>query len=123
MSYERLALEVGATLSGLDVVKPAVIRGTSGVEHRFTFVAAEGPLTYAFDVYTELGELEVIRTYIKKLDTGARTLIVCPSGKVKPEARDMSTSYGIEILGPNEVEDFFGKNVARQAAPTRVPTQ
>jgi hypothetical protein len=122
MSYERLALEVGATLAGLDIVRPAVIRGTSGVQHRFTFVATRGPLSYAFDICTEVGEVEVIRTYIKKLDTGARTLVVCPSGKVEPEARDLSESYGIEILGTKEVEDFFSKNITRQAGPSRVPT-
>ena len=38
MYYEKLALEVGATVAGLNVVKPAVIRGESGVDQRFAFV-------------------------------------------------------------------------------------
>ena len=119
MSYERLALGVGATLAGLNVVKPAVIRGESGVEHKFTFVAASGSQVYAFDIYAEVGEVEVIRTYIKKLDTGATTSVVCLSGKAKPEAQDLSASYGIDILGPKEVEDFFSKRVSQMANPPR----
>ena len=121
MLYERLALEVEATLSGLSVVKPAAIRGTSGVEHKFSFVATEGTMTYAFDFYNDLGELDVIRTFIKKMDTGVRTFVVCRSGLVSPKARELSAYYEMEILDSKEAEDFFARNVVRKTVSSRSP--
>lgn len=119
--YEKLALEVGATVAGFDVVKPAVLTGASGVVHSFTFVAAEGSTTYAFDVYREVGEVEMIRTYIKKMDTGARTLVVCLSGKPKAEALRMADCYGIELLGPKEVGDFFSRRISQLVTSVGIP--
>lgn len=116
MYYERLALEVGATVAGFNVVKPAAITGASGTEHRFTFVASEGSSTYAFDVYPEVGEVEILRTYIKKLDTGARTFVICLSGKPRAEALRVAECYGIELLGPKEVGDFFSRKITQQVS-------
>jgi predicted RecB family endonuclease len=119
MYYEKLALEVGATVAGFNVVKPAVIRGASGLDQRFTFVASDGPDTYAFDVSTEVGQREILQTYIKKMDTGAEVFAVCLSGKPKPEAREMAQHYGIEVLGPKEVGDFFSNRIALQVSFAR----
>ncbi len=115
MYYERLALEVGATVAGFEVVKPPVITGASGVEHRFTFAAADGRQKYAFDVCTEAGQIEIIRAYIKQMDTGAKTFVVCLSGKPKDDAsKQLSRSYGIDVLGPKEVGDFFSSLIAKK---------
>jgi len=113
MYYEKLALEVGATVAGLDVVKPAVVRGESGVEQRFTFVARDGPETYAFDVCNEVGEAEIIRAYVKKMDTGARVYVVCLSGRPKERAKEMARSYEIDVLSPMEVGDFFSRRITQ----------
>ncbi len=114
MYYEKLALEVGATVAGFDVVKPPVIRGESGVEHKFTFVAADGLEEYAFEVYNEVGQVEMIRTYVKKMDTGAKCFVVCLSGKPNREAKELAKCYGIAILGPKEVGDFFSGLIAER---------
>jgi hypothetical protein len=111
MYYEKLALEVNASVAGLEVLKPSVVRGSSGVDHRFTVVAAEKERLYAFDLYQEVGQAEVLRTYIKEMDTGATTYIVCLSGRPNEEAKALSKSYGVEILGPKEVGDFFSKRL------------
>jgi len=113
MYYEKLALEVGATVAGLDVVKPAVIRGESGTEHRFAFVASDRRETYAFDIYNEVGEVEVLRTYIKKMDTGADAFVVCLSGRPNAKAKELARNYGIDVLSPMEVGDFFSSRIAR----------
>jgi hypothetical protein len=118
MYYEKLALEVGATVAGFDAIKPAVIKGASGVDHRFTFVAADGPEMYAFDVCTEVGQIEIMQMYVKKMDTGAKTFIVCLSGRPKAEAKDLARIYGIDVLSPSEVGDFFGDRIAQRI---RVP--
>ena len=112
MYYEKLALEVGATVAGLDVVKPAVVRGTSGVEHRFTFVAADGPDFYAFDVCSQVGQVEILRTYVKKMDTGARTFVVCLSGRPDAQVKELARIYGIDVLSPSDVGDFFSDRIA-----------
>ncbi len=121
MYYEKLALEVGATVAGFDILKPPVIRGVSGVEHRFTFAATDGPQRYAFDVFSEAGEIELIRAYIKQMDTGAKVFVICLSGKPKDDAsKQLSKSYGIDILGPKEVGDFFSTLIARKI---QIPTK
>ncbi len=112
MYYEKLALEVGATVAGFEVVKPPLIAGASGVEHRFTFVAADGDQKYAFDVYPEVGQVEILRAYVKKMDTEAKLFVVCLSGRPSPEAREMSDCYGVDIIGPKEVGDFFSGLIA-----------
>ena len=122
MYYEKLALEVGATVAGFSVVKPAVIRGASGVEHRFTFVAADGSQFYAFDVCREAGEIEVLRAYVKKMDTGARTFLICLSGRAVGEAKEMARDYGIEILNPSQVGDFFSGRIAQKISSLRAST-
>ncbi len=114
MYYEKLALEVGANVAGFEVVKPAVIQGVSGVEHRFSFLATDKTQVYAFDLYNDVGEVEILRTYIKKMDTGAKTFVVCLSGSPKGKAQEMAGYYGIEVLGPREVGDFFSKRISQK---------
>ena len=113
MYYEKLALEVGATVAGLDVVKPAVIRGESGLDQRFAFVAADGPEMYAFDIYTDVREAEILRTYVKKMDTGAKAFVVCLSGRPDAKARELARNYGINVLSPMEVGDFFSTRITQ----------
>jgi len=113
MYYEKLALEVGATVAGLDVVKPAVIRGESGTEQRFAFVAGDGREMYAFDIYTEVKEVDVLRTYVKKMDTGANAFVVCLSGRPDAKAKELARNYGIEVLSPMEVGDFFSSRITQ----------
>jgi len=113
MYYERLALEVGATVAGLDVVKPPRIVGESGVEHKFTFVAVDGSEKYAFDVYTDVSEAEILRTYVKKMDTGAKTFVVCLSGRPGAQAKELAKNYGIDVLSPMEVGDFFSARITQ----------
>ena len=116
MYYEKLALEVGATVAGYEVAKPPTILGASGIEQRFTFVATEGDKKYAFDIYNDVGEVEILRTYVKKMDTGAETYIVCLSGRPKERAKELSVNYGIQILGPREVGDFFTRRITQLMA-------
>ena len=119
MYYEKLALEVGATVAGYQVTKPPRIQGASGVEHRFDFLASEGDKRYAFDIYNDVGEIEMLRTYIKKMDTGAETLVVCLSGRPKESAKELAENYGIPILGPKEVGDFFTRRISQLIEATR----
>ena len=119
MYYEKLALEVGATVAGYEVAKPPRILGASGVEQKFDFVASEEGTKYAFDIYNDVGEVEILRTYVKKMDTGAETFIVCLSGRPKDRAKELSVNYGIQILGPKEVGDLFTKRITKLIGTTR----
>jgi predicted RecB family endonuclease len=113
MYYEKLALEVGATVAGLEVVKPPRIVGESGTEHRFTFVALDDTDKYAFDVYTEIKETDILRTYVKKMDTGAKTFVVCLIGRPDEKAKELARNYGIDVLTPMEVGDFFSSRITQ----------
>ena len=107
MYFERLALEITATAAGWEVIKPAWRIGTSGVEHRFTFLASDSGHVYGFDLYPEIGEIEVLRTFIKEMDTGASGVLVCLSGKPSGRAQDVAAELGVRILSPAEIGGFF----------------
>ena len=118
MYYEELALEVSASIAGLRVVKPPFMRGESGVEHRFSFVATDESTRYAFDVWQNVSEVEVLRTYIKALDTGAHAIIVCLSGKPTAEGKKLADSYRMDVLTPGDVGNFFSKRIIQQIRAT-----
>jgi len=123
MYYEKLALEVNAQASGLTVVRPAVLRGESGSDQRFTVVATGNGSTYAFDISQALDEDQILRTYMKQLDTGARTFIVGMGGRPTPRAVELAQSYGIGLLGPGDVEEFFSKRLVAQAVSRPLTAQ
>ncbi len=107
VKFEGLALEVAAKNAGLMIVKPAVLHGKSGVDHKFDGLVSDGPRFYAFDFYESVDEIDVLRTYIKKYDSGASTNMVCTSGKITPNAASLAREYGVEILGPEGLGPFF----------------
>jgi hypothetical protein len=118
--YEELALEVNATIAGLEVIKPPIIRGRSGIEHRFAFLAADGQKRYGFDVCPQVGEVEILRAFVKKMDTDADAFVVCLSGRPAPEGKALSAKYGVKVLSPGDVGDFFSKRISDQI---RVPSR
>ena len=105
--FEKLALEINATAAGWEVIKPARRVGTSGVEHGFTFLASDSKHLYGFDIYSEIGEIEVLRTMIKEMDTGITAVLVCLSGKPSERARELAAELGVRILSPAEIGGFF----------------
>lgn len=121
MYYEELALEVGASIAGLKVVKPPLMRGVSGVQHKFSFIASDESSDYAFDVWQKVSEIEVLRTYIKAYDTGMQGIIVCLSGKPTPEGKKLADSYRLEVLTPADVGNFFAKRITQQIRATSRP--
>jgi len=104
---ERLTLEVEAARLGWTVVKPPRVRGTSGVEHSFSFLATSGSIRYAFDVYDEVTEVEVLKSYSRKFDTGAIVNLVSSRGTISPEAQNLAKEYGMKILRSDEIAPFF----------------
>jgi predicted RecB family endonuclease len=116
--YEELALEVSASIAGLRVLKPPFMRGESGIEHKFSFVATDESTKYAFDVWQNVSEIEVLRTYIKALDTGAHAIIVCLSGKPSAEGKKLAEEYRLEVLTPGDVGNFFSKRITQQIRAT-----
>jgi len=107
MYYEKLALEVNATSAGWEVIEPARVVGASGIEHKFTFLASESGKLYGFDLYPEIGEIEVLRTFIKEMDSGTTAVLVCLSGKPSSRARGLAGEIGVKILSPAEIGGFF----------------
>ena len=119
MYYEKLALEVGATVAGLTVVKPSVVRGASGIDQKFTFVASDGSTNYCFDLNQDVGQVVILWTYVKKMDTGAEAFAVSLSGSPKAEAKELAKFYGIDILSPSEVGDYFSNRITQKIRASR----
>jgi|SRR5579863_8269203 len=113
MYFEKLALEVNASIAGLETMKPAIIKGESGVDHKFTFLAMDDSKAFGFDIYPKVGEVEVLRAFVKKIDTGADVFVVCLSGRPEPEVQKMAEKYEVEVIGPGEVGNFFSSRIAR----------
>jgi hypothetical protein len=107
MLTEKLTLEVQAVKLGWKVIKPPVIAGRSGVDHAFSFVASTGTINYAFDIYEEVSEMEVLKSFIKKFDTGSVVNIICATGKVGPSAEKMAKEYDIRIFDATNASQFF----------------
>jgi len=107
MYFELLALEIHATMAGLKVVKPPYSKGESGVSHRFSCLAQDDNITYGFDIYDDVTQEEVLRTYTKKLDTKVYPFIVSLRGKPAKDVAVLADDYGITILGPADVDTFF----------------
>ena len=114
MEFEKLALEVGAIKAGLNPVTPHVIQGATGIDHRFNLVFSDGTRAYAFDFCDRVTEIEVVKSYAKKLDTGASVNIVCTSGEITARARELAVSYDMRIITSRAVETFFAME---RAAP------
>jgi hypothetical protein len=104
---EKLELEVEAANLGWKVVKPPRVRGNSGVEHSFSFLATSGNINYAFDVYEEVTDLEVLKSYVRKFDTGSIVNLVSRKGTASSEAQSLAKDYGMKILRPDEISPFF----------------
>ncbi|MDE1852683.1 MAG: hypothetical protein KGI38_02920 [Thaumarchaeota archaeon] len=107
MEYEKLLIGVGATRAGLKPVLPRVLRGVSGVEHRFNMLFTDGARQYAFDIYESIRDFEVVKSYLKKFDTGASVFLVCPTENVSWEARSLAVGYDMKILSPESIPVFF----------------
>jgi hypothetical protein len=107
MEYEKLALRVSAAKAGLKPVSSPVVQGASGVEHRFTLLFSNESSLYGFDFYESVTELEVIKSFTKKYDSGAFVNVVCLSGSVTDAARSLAATYGMQVLSPKAAETFF----------------
>ena len=119
MQYAILELEVAAKKAGLRIEKPPVLRGRSGVEHRFSLLASEGPTLVGVDVYDSPTEVDVIRTFVKKWDTSSECFIYLGSGDASEGAKRLARAYGLRILGEKDLWEGFSPlaapNSARQA--------
>ena len=107
MHFERLSLEVIATKSHWAVANPPTLVGRSGVTHRFDFLAIDGRERLAFDIYEQLVETDVIRTFVKKLDTGATAFIICPGDKVEEGAGKLAVEYRLKVLRSENIGSDF----------------
>jgi hypothetical protein len=121
LHYERLSLEIIAAKSHWQIVIPPALTGRSGVTHRFDFVSTYGQDILVFDICEQLSETDVIKTYVKKLDTGASAYIVCLTEKMTEGARRLAGEYGLKVLRADDVESAFrAKGIEPQSQDRRL---
>ena len=109
MYFETLALEIHSTKSGWEVIKPPRTTGVSGVEHRFTFLASKDGKMSGFDIFPEVREVEVLKAFIKEMDSGVTVYLVCLRGRPTDGGMKLAEEYGMKILGPGDIGAFFDK--------------
>lgn len=113
MEFEKLTLEVRAHFAGLSVIKPPFVVGSSGVRHKFTFLASRDSELFAFDFCEKVGVMEVIQTFAKSLDIGVKACMMNLGGEIGSEASQLASAYGIDILSPGEIQNLFGRQAVR----------
>lgn len=106
MSTERLLLEVESRRAGLEVTKPPVLTGASGVEHSFSFLG-RGASNLAVDIYESITEIEVIRTFVKGFDAGVPVHVVLSGEQCTEGARRLAAEYGMRIMREEDISSFF----------------
>jgi len=114
MYFEGLLLEIHANKAGWETVKPPRCKGVSGAIHEFAFLAKDEGCYYAFDIYHDVTQEEVLRSYMKRLDTGFLTIVVNMSGRPKKEVGALADELGITIMGPADIDTFFSLNAVEQ---------
>ena len=95
------------------MIKPARCVGTSGVEHKFSFLAGKKGRVCAVDLYKEVGQVEVLKTFLKEMDTSADVVLVCLSGRPSAAGTELAKEYGLKIVGPGEIGKLFEELEAR----------
>ena len=119
MYSEKLVLEVIAAKHHWEVVSPPALTGRSGVTHRFDFVANNGQEKLVFDIFEGLSENDVIKTFIKKYDTGTSAYIICLGDMMERGAVELAREYGMKILRSGSVEsDFTTKEIQPVSYPS-----
>ena len=122
MELEKVALEVAASKAGLNVLKGAVLQGRSGIDHKFAFVASDGVRSFAFDFYNGARDVDVLRTFVKKYDTGIEANIISAGSRPTQAAASLAGEYGMKILGTDSLASFFRPQLV-QPRPTRSATR
>ncbi len=100
--FDAIAAKMGWQKAG----PSPTLAGKSGVMHSFDYLATDGQNLFAFDVYDQLGEVEVLKTGIKKIDTGVSTSIVCLSGNITEQARKLIADYKLKVFLGDELDDL-----------------
>jgi len=124
MYFEGLILEIHANKAGWDTIKPPRCKGASGAVHDFAFLAKDDTCHYGFDIYQGVTQEEVLRTYMKKLDTRVLAVVINMSGRPRKEVGALADELGITILGPADIDTFFsinGVEKSGQGAGVEVP--
>lgn len=78
---------------GFFLKEPPELKGKSGVTHSFDFVVRNGNRFCAVDIYKEISPFDVLRSYVKKLDTGASCYIVYLSYPLDDEVSRLIQVY------------------------------
>ncbi len=102
VSIEKIAMI--ANEAGFETRNSPVLMGRSGVEHTFSLLIICGDNRCAVDVYDSPGEGDVLRTYLKKFDTGASSYIVSLTGTPSESTMNLALKYGIGCFGIEEIE-------------------
>jgi hypothetical protein len=84
-------------------VEPPILKGDSGVRHPFSILVRTDEKYHAVDIYNHVGEVEVLRSYIKMYDTHASGHIIS-STDISAEARSLAAQYSVAISTVEGVE-------------------
>jgi len=116
VELERLELRVAAEKAGLRVEDPPLLTGRSGVTHRFSFLASDESGSVGFDFYDTVGEIELLKSAIKKFDTGAMIQVVCLKGEPTPEAKLLARDLEMKLLSPETLVNSFEQQLIETTA-------
>jgi hypothetical protein len=89
---------------GRNSVEPPSLRGRlSGLTHDFSLLLFKEGRFSAFDVYDSVGMPEVLKTWVKVLDTQVSGFIVAATSDVAPGVREVSRDYEMAVINAGEL--------------------
>jgi hypothetical protein len=113
-------LEIIAARSRWQTVNPPALIGRSGATHWFDLIAMDGREIRVFDICEQLSEMDVIKIYLKKLDTGASSFIICHAKRMTEGVRRLISEYGLKVLRSDNIESaFLAKGIRPQSEGRR----
>lgn len=93
-----------------DVITPPALKGKSGIVHSFSLLLASKGKLAGVDIHEIVGEVEVLKTYVKKLDTGVSAFLVSTNGNPALETRALSEAYDVRIFTRSELDEMLNAN-------------
>lgn len=97
---------------GFEVTSPKVVRGFSGIEHRFDIYASRNNSNIVLDVIsapTAVGPEKIVGFFAKVFDTRPSKGVLIAMPKLDEEAQKLSALYGVETIAAEQTDEILAR--------------
>jgi hypothetical protein len=111
---------------GFEATSPKVVRGLSGIEHRFDLYALRDHFNIVLDVISApkaVGPEKIVGFFAKVFDTRPSKGVLIAMPKLDEEAQKLSALYGVETIAAEQTDEILAKlpRLLERPAPQAKP--